>query len=54
MTDASFFGTGARTDAIPTQYRRVADLLEKVNPDDLSPRDALEMLYKLKEASREN
>ena len=43
-----------RTDAIPTQYRRVADLLEKVNPDDLSPRDALEMLYKLKEASREN
>ena len=43
-----------RTDAIPTQYRRVADLLEEVNPDDLSPRDALEMLYKLKEASREN
>ncbi len=43
-----------RTDAIPTQYRRVADLLEEVNPDDLSPRDALEMLYKLKEASRES
>ena len=30
------------------------DAFAAMNPDDLSPRDALEMLYKLKEASREN
>ena len=29
------------------------DLLDQVNPDDLTPRDALDMLYKLKEASRQ-
>ncbi|WP_136636801.1 DNA mismatch repair protein MutS [Pseudooceanicola onchidii] len=38
--------------AIPEQFAQVADLLNTINPDDLSPREALEALYKLKEASR--
>ena len=38
---------------VPPQYAAVADLLEATHPDDLSPRDALELIYKLKEASRQ-
>ncbi|OWU86756.1 DNA mismatch repair protein MutS [Oceanicola sp. 22II-s10i] len=41
-----------KADPIPAQYRQVADLLDGTNPDDLSPREALDILYKLKEASR--
>ncbi|MEX0337680.1 MAG: DNA mismatch repair protein MutS [Arenibacterium sp.] len=31
----------------------VLDLLEEVHPDELSPRDALDLIYRLKEASRQ-
>ncbi|WP_226941703.1 DNA mismatch repair protein MutS [Pseudooceanicola spongiae] len=42
------------SDQLPTQYRRLTDMLNGIHPDELSPRDALDLLYKLKEASREN
>ena len=41
-----------KSDPVPPQYAKVAGMLETTHPDDLSPREALELLYKLKEASR--
>lgn len=38
--------------AIPAHVAELTQLLEATNPDELSPREALELLYKLKEASR--
>ncbi|MGR3320532.1 MAG: DNA mismatch repair protein MutS [Pseudooceanicola sp.] len=46
--------TDKNTDVIPTQYRRVTDVLNGVNPDDLSPREALDILYQLKEAAHDD
>ncbi|WP_254871440.1 DNA mismatch repair protein MutS [Pseudooceanicola sp. HF7] len=37
---------------MPEGLKAVSEMLEGLHPDELSPRDALEMLYKLKEASR--
>ena len=37
---------------VPEHIRAVAEMLEGVTPDDLSPREALEVLYRLKDASR--
>ena len=42
-----------KSDPIPPQYAEVARLLDDTQPDNLSPRDALDLIYKLKEASRE-
>ncbi|WP_375174420.1 DNA mismatch repair protein MutS [Pseudooceanicola sp.] len=43
----------AKSDPVPAQYAQIADLLEATHPDELSPRDALDLIYKLKEASRQ-
>jgi DNA mismatch repair protein MutS len=43
----------SKTDPIPPQYSQVARLLDDTQPDNLSPREALDLIYKLKEASRE-
>ncbi|MBT9385699.1 DNA mismatch repair protein MutS [Pseudooceanicola sp. CBS1P-1] len=37
---------------IPPQMLAVSELLSEVHPDDLSPREALEVLYRLKEAAK--
>jgi DNA mismatch repair protein MutS len=42
-----------KSDPVPPQYAAVADLLDATHPDELSPRDALDLIYKLKEASRQ-
>jgi DNA mismatch repair protein MutS len=36
----------------PAKANAALDLLDDLHPDDLSPREALEALYKLKEAAR--
>ncbi|QPM91462.1 DNA mismatch repair protein MutS [Pseudooceanicola algae] len=38
---------------LPEGLQAMAALMETVHPDDLSPREALELIYKLKEASRD-
>jgi DNA mismatch repair protein MutS len=42
-----------KSEPIPPQYAEVAKLLDTTHPDELSPREALDLLYKLKEASRQ-
>ena len=46
----------AATPAPPPQNQTrspALDLLDSVHPDDLSPRDALDLIYKLKDAARD-
>ena len=41
-----------KTDPVPEHFAQVVSLLENTYPDELTPKQALDMLYKLKEASR--
>jgi len=42
----------AKPEQVPPHYADVAKLLDDTHPDELTPREALDLLYKLKEASR--
>lgn len=43
----------ARSEPISPEHAKVADLLSATHPDELTPREALDLLYKLKEASQQ-
>ncbi|MGI3169766.1 DNA mismatch repair protein MutS [Pseudooceanicola sp. C21-150M6] len=54
IDDLPLFAAAAAPAPPPKPEKSPAlDLLETINPDDLSPREALETLYKLKEAQRQ-
>ena len=42
-----------KSETIPAHYAQVAGILDDTQPDNLSPREALDLIYKLKEASRQ-
>ena len=53
VDDLPLFSAGARRDPqpAPPAASRVEEMLAALNPDDLTPRDALEAIYALKKAA---
>ena len=52
IDDLPLFSAAPPPPPIQTKQSPAIDLLNDIHPDDLSPKDALNLIYKLKEASQ--
>ena len=53
IDDLPLFAASAPPPAPKTQISPAIEMLESIHPDDLSPRDALNLIYQLKDAAKD-